>query len=242
MLKTQLEEFKRYSEEFNKNDENIMRKYNHSIRAMNFAIEIAKSMNYDEKTIEIVGLAGLLHDIGRFEQWTLYNTYSDTKSIDHAMLGVEVLKRNEYINNYIQDKESQDIILTAILEHNKYKISEGMEFKREIISKIVRDADKLDLLETQCNAIKDNSILNKEIVENIYNQKCCINNHLENDADKIIRQLCFMYDINFRYSFTYIKEKGIINKKIQVLKNNCPKDINIIEIEKILNDYVDKNI
>ena len=161
MLKTQLEEFKRYSEEFNKNDENIMRKYNHSIRAMNFAIEIAKSMNYDEKTIEIVGLAGLLHDIGRFEQWTLYNTYSDTKSIDHAMLGVEDLKRNEYINNYIQDKESQDIILTAILEHNKYKISEGMEFKREIISKIVRDADKLDLLETQCNAIKDNSILNK---------------------------------------------------------------------------------
>ena len=242
MLEVQKNEFKKYFENFDTTNENILRKYNHSIRVMEYSLEIAKSLNLPIKMIEIIGIAGLLHDIGRFEQWKKYETYSDLHSIDHGKLGVEILKHNNYIKNYIFDDKYINIIYSAVYEHNKYKISDSLSFNEEIVCKIIRDADKLDILETQGNSIKSNVIFHKEILENIYNKQCCISRKQDNEADNIIKQICFIYDINFQYSFKYIKSKNILNNKLQLLKNNCPKNINLDDIEHKLIEYLIQRI
>lgn len=242
MLEVQMNEFKKYFENFDTTNENILRKYNHSIRVMEYSLEIAKSLNLPEIMIKIIGIAGLLHDIGRFEQWKKYGTYSDLHSIDHGKLGVEILKHNNYIKNYIFDEQYINIIYCSVYEHNKYKISDNLSFNEEIVCKIIRDADKLDILETQGNSIKSNVIFHQEILENIYNKQCCINRKQDNEADRIIKQICFIYDINFQYSLKYIKSKNILNNKLQLLKNNCPENINLDDIEDELNDYLTKRL
>ncbi len=238
MLEIQKSEFENYFKKFDTKNENLLRKFNHSIRVMNFSIEIAKSLYLPEDMIEIIGIAGLLHDIGRFEQWKRYETYSDLNSVDHGKLGVEILKHNNYIKNYVFNDKYINLIYSAVYEHNKYKISDNLSFNEEIVCKIIRDADKLDLLKTQGNSIKPNVIFHKEILENIYNKQCCINRKQENEADKIIKQICFIYDISFQYSLKYIKNENILHNKLQLLKNSCPENTNLDDIENELNNYL----
>lgn len=241
MLEKQIQEFKKYFEQFDTNDEHISMKYFHSLRVMNFSLEIAKSLNLNNEMIELCGLIGLLHDIGRFEQWTRYGTYSDLKTVDHAALGVEILKKDNYIKNYIEDENAQSHILTAIFEHNKYSINENLNPTEILLSKIIRDADKLDIMEHQANSITPNIIAHEEAIQSIYEKRCCIKKTFFNEADKVLTTLCFIFDFNFPYSFQYIKEKDIATNKIKLLENHIPSSFDIREIEKIANEQIKTN-
>ena len=65
-----------YVKNYDMNDENIKRKYYHSIRVMKFAKNIAESLKIEAHNMELAIVAGILHDYGRFEQWKNYKTYS----------------------------------------------------------------------------------------------------------------------------------------------------------------------
>lgn len=241
MLEKQIKEFKKYFETFDIKNENIYRKYTHSLRVMNFSLEIAKSLKLNDEMIKLSGLIGLLHDIGRFEQWTQYGTYSDLKSIDHAELGVEILKKDNYINDYIKDENAQSIILTAIFEHNKYSTSENLTSTELLFANIIRDADKLDIMEKQGNTITTDIIAHPESIQAIFERRCCVKNKFFNESDKVLTTLCFVFDINFPYSFQYIKDKNIANQKLKIIQNHIPKNINFNEIEKIINKQINTN-
>ena len=45
-------------------------------------------------------IMALFHDIGRFEQYKQYRTFSDYRSEDHAALGVKVIKANRILNGF----------------------------------------------------------------------------------------------------------------------------------------------
>lgn len=139
------EEFKKYISNYNLDNPEIARKVGHSYRVSEICEKIAKSLNLSDKEIEVATLIGLLHDIGRFKQQTKYKTYEDIHSVDHAKLGVEILEQNDYIRNYYQDDEYDDIIKTSIFYHNKYEIEKGLNDKELTFCKIIRDSDKLDI-------------------------------------------------------------------------------------------------
>ena len=137
------EEFDRYVSGYNKDDFKIALKINHSYRTAAYARKIGQAIGVDEDLAELIGL---LHDIGRFEQIRNYDTFDDKKSVDHANLGVEVLKKDNYIEKYCDDKETQELILNAIKYHNKYKIADDIEGVELTYCKLIRDADKIDIL------------------------------------------------------------------------------------------------
>ena len=62
-----------------------------------------------------------------------------------------------------------------------------------------------------------------------------------NESDKVLTTLCFVFDINFPYSFQYIKDKNIANQKLKIIQNHIPKNINFNEIEKIINKQINTN-
>ena len=78
-MKEEIKLFNNYVKQFDLKNKHIMGKFHHSYRVMEFAIDIAKSLELGEKDIYIASLAGLLHDIGRFNHIKIYNTYSDEK-------------------------------------------------------------------------------------------------------------------------------------------------------------------
>lgn len=142
-------EFIKYTEKYDLSDVNIKRKQEHSIRVMRISKRIAEGMKLTQEEIDIATLIGLLHDIARFEQYTKYHTFKDAESIDHGDLGAEILKKD--IKKYIETDEYDELIQLAVKNHNKYKIQEGLTQKQEMFAKIIRDADKLDILyESTC--------------------------------------------------------------------------------------------
>lgn len=139
------EEFLKYTNKFDINEEAIKRKIEHSLRVMEISKKLAKQIGLSEEDVNLATLIGLLHDIARFEQYTLFKTYNDLNSIDHGDFGVAILKEKNYIRKYIKEDQYDDIIFKAVKNHNKYKIEKELTEKELLFIKIIRDADKLDI-------------------------------------------------------------------------------------------------
>ncbi len=246
-------EFIKYTEKFDLDNPNIKRKQLHSLRVMEKSNSIAKSLNLNEEEVEIATLIGLLHDTGRFEQYTKYKTFRDCESIDHADFGVKILMQNDYINEFITDKNWIDTIFIAIKNHNKYKVQEGLSQKQEIFCKIIRDADKADIMYEGANIFwnDDEEIREMEklrVKDEVY--KFVKKNQLvdrkklekENKLDSMIIMLCFIFDIYFGKTFEIIEDEKSIDAIFKRFNfENQETREKIEDIHKIINKYVTEN-
>ena len=186
-IKKSKDEFMKYTNNYDIENENIERKIYHSLRVMEISKKISTNMGLENEKIELATLIGLLHDIGRFEQFKIYQTYSDLESIDHGDLGADILKQNNFIRNFIKEAKYDEIILKSVQNHNKYKIADDLNKEEKLFCKIVRDADKIDILyeaieifwkkgreEIQNDLISDkvyNEFLNKKLIKKDKNMK-----------------------------------------------------------------------
>ena len=241
-------EFKKYISNYDLNNPEITRKVGHSYRVAKISKKIAKSLNLEQEEIEVAELIGLLHDIGRFEQQTIYKTYDDIYSIDHGELGVKILENNEYIRKYIENSKYDKIIKTAIFNHNKYEIEKNLEQKTLIFCEIIRDSDKLDILYEAIamfwkdkTKIKDG--ISQKVLKDFKEEKQILNQDKITQLDKAIAIISFIYDINYLESFEIIKENDYINKIIDKFEiENTKVKEEFEEIRKIANKYIENKI
>lgn len=244
-------EFLNYVSNFDTSNFHIKRKIDHSLRVMQISKQIAESLNLSQEEINISTLIGLLHDIGRFEQMRIYNTFNDRKSIDHGNLGAEILEKNNYIRKYIEENKYDEIIFIAIRNHNKFQIEDGLSEKEILFSKIIRDADKLDILYQGTCISWANSIeeVEKEkiIKENIrpFEEKRLVNRDKDllqttNQINHLLTILGFTFDINFDISYKILKEKDYMNIIINRFHfKDEETNILIEEVRNIVNTYID---
>ena len=71
--------------------EKISLKYYHTQRVAILCEKIAASLYLTDEERYIAWVIGMLHDIGRFDQATMYDTFNDKESFDHAEYGVRLL-------------------------------------------------------------------------------------------------------------------------------------------------------
>lgn len=206
--------FNDYVKKYDFKEPMIRLKFHHTYRVVEFCREIAESLELNEEDTEIALLTGLFHDIGRFNQWQQFNTFIDEKSFDHGDEAYKILSENDFI----EDKY-KEIVLISVKNHNKYMIEPNLDERTKLFCNIVRDADKLDIMREQGNEIKQSEIvLKKELLDSIYNEKICGNNYITNEVDSIIRMISWVYDLNFKYSYQFLLDSGIINKKFELLE------------------------
>lgn len=207
--------FNTYVKSFDLTVKEILGKYHHSFRVMEFAKEIAISLGLSDKDIELASICGLLHDIARFKQYTEYQTYKDRDSFDHGDVGYNILK-NELLKDY--NGNDKEIILTTTKYHNKFSLPH-LDDRTLLFTNIVRDADKIDITIEQNNKMDDKEvILKKEMVDDILNNKLCKNKDIITDTDFILRELSWVNDLNFKYSFEYLKNNNIFENKFNLLR------------------------
>lgn len=235
IYKNAIEKFNKYIEQFDMTNEMISRKYYHTFRVANYAKELAKSENLNEQDTFIAYLCGILHDIARFKQATEYKTFSDFKSFDHGDMGYNILIENDYISNYVQDEESKQIILKAVKNHNKYQVETGLTDRQLFFTKLIRDSDKIDILDKLRNEINDNSTTIDEDVMEAFKEHRLYKRDgtIRNDATSIVISLCLVFDLNFDRSLEIIKEKRIIERKLAVLKKNIDEE----SVKIIINEF-----
>lgn len=245
--------FINYTKQFDLENIRLKQKKQHSLRVRDISKKIAENLKLEEKDIQLATLIGLLHDIGRFEQFTRYGTFRDRESIDHGDLGVEILKKDNYIKKYIDDDKYINTIYIAIKNHNKYEIESGIDKNQELFCKIIRDADKIDIFyeateifynEKEIDEI-NKSIIDDDIIDKIYKKKT-INRNEVNEKERLIKvlvMLAFLFGINYKASFEIIHKEDYINKIFQRFNFENENTRNkMSEVQTFLNQYIEEKI
>ena len=248
------EEFEKYVKPYGRDNVKICRKIEHSYRVIEVAEQIAKTLKLEGEDLELTKFIGLLHDIGRFEQIRIYDTFSDKDSIDHADLGVKILFEDGLIRKFIEDDKYDNIIYKAIKNHNKYAIEDGLDEKELLHAKIIRDADKTDIyevyirdIESNENAIFNYDNISKEkisdkVLEVVKEHKLVDRYYTVNEADRYVAALAFIFDFNFKKGLELVKERQYITKLInRVRTENNEEEMEVIE-RNILEYFKEKNI
>lgn len=234
--------FKEYAFKYDQSIGMVKYKYEHSLRVMEISKILAEKLNLSENDKLIAEFIGLTHDIARFEQWTSYKTFYDKISFDHGLRGVELLFDENLIKIFNVKKQDYNVIKTAIMNHNKFKIEDDLIDEKEILfSKLIRDADKLDIIYSfSTNRIlkldSDDSDINEKVKNKYFNGEQIDYGDIISNNDRIVEILSLIYDINFKYSFEYLKEKNYVNDLYDNLNN---KDILKEYIDKI-NKFIEK--
>lgn len=216
--------FDSYTAEFqlkkNEDQKNINLKIDHSYRVVKNMEEIVSRMNLTEAEEYLAKIIALLHDIGRFEQYKKYKTFSDYKSEDHGLLGVELLKEQKLLQDLAPSE--QQIIYQAIKEHNQASLNEN-NFNNEkelFFAKLIRDADKLDIFnifverfkkgsqKDYINKLAESSKISDQIYKKVLNKEAINYDKLQTINDLKAMQLGWLYDINFKESMDIIKKRG----------------------------------
>ena len=230
------EAFDKYVSDFDFKVDGIEYKYYHSYRVQKYSEKISDMLNLGLKDKKLASDIGLLHDIGRFHQLEKYNSFCD-KKFDHADYGAKILFEDNLILNYDINKCDYEIVKKAIRNHNKYQIEDGLNEREVFFAKLVRDADKIDIL----NAFSSIRVLeicecdeeiSPSVREEFFNNITVRNVNVKNKNDKIISMLAFLFDINFEVSYRIIKEEDFINKFYDAIKHK--------EIFKEYFDYANK--
>ena len=71
-------------------------KKNHTKRVCENIIMIGKAMNLSDYELILAETMALFHDIGRFEQYAKYGTFSDIASENHAKLSLRQMATMEF--------------------------------------------------------------------------------------------------------------------------------------------------
>ena len=199
---------------YDMNEDMIAYKYNHSYRTVHQAEEIARSLNLDEEDKELASFIALTHDVARFRQWNDFKTFEDHKSFDHGDEGVKILFDEGEIAKYTLDEKYYDIVKTAIKFHNKLLLDESGLSEKEILhSKIIRDADKLDII----YSFSTQRLLEMESDESDISEK--VDNSIVTKNDRVVMELALVYDLNFDYSIRRVYEENYLGKMIDSFKN-----------------------
>ncbi len=145
--------FSDYIQMYNTSDPKVALKIVHSNRVAQLTEEISKSIREPQSVDScFCWIIGLLHDIGRFEQYRRFGTFIDSESVDHAELGADILFGEGLINELLpeqitdmgQERERR-IIELAIRFHNKLSLPDNLDNQEETICSVLRDADKIDI-------------------------------------------------------------------------------------------------
>lgn len=221
MLKAK-EAFASYVRKYPIEDDKIRLKIQHTYKVSEIARKIAEEVTKDPDQIQLAELIGLLHDIGRFEQVTRYHTFLDAQSINHAELGVQLLKEG-LLRTFLEDTSYDAIIYQAIENHNRYQIREGLDPSALLHAKIIRDADKTDIF--RVNLMEKDELLyhctreelwydhvTDEIYEAFLNKQSIESSTRRTHLDILVSHIAFLFDYNYAVGLRIVAEKQYIQK------------------------------
>lgn len=218
----------------------LWRKRNHTLRVTQNCRLIAQDLGFDTYNTEVAALIGLFHDVGRFEQWRVYQSFSDSETTDHAELGIKAIRDN----GILAEHPDYDLIVSAIYEHNKYAINPKITDDRELtFCKLIRDADKLDIIREILSGIitlpQDGEPYSLEALNDIAAHKLIDRSHYPDGVNYSLASLALFNDIYFDYTRRCIRAEFMIEKMIQRFIESSPSQVNEFrQLKKILQaDY-----
>lgn len=243
-----IQTFEKYVSDYNLNDPNIYTKYVHTGRVALNCECIAKSLNLSKEDVDIAWEIGMLHDMGRFEQLRRFDTFDDSKSIDHAKFGADLLFEEGLIKSFEDDESIYPLLEKAVRYHSLYRLPKDLSSYELMLCQIIRDADKVDIykscyetgLEIVYHATTE-EVLNSEITPEVYEVFCeerAIPKSIRKTvADHLIGHIALTFELIYPESRRLAVEQGYLKKMLEVEFDN-PRTAEIMQ--KIKKRIVEK--
>jgi hypothetical protein len=231
---------------------NLKLKEDHSRRTVGEMLYLAQSLGFNDQDTALAEAIGLLHDIGRFEQFTVYRTYNDGRSSNHCLLGRKILRDKHILAGL--DQRDMNIIETAIEYHGAKELPPGMSGKRRLFTKLIRDADKIDIYEVALANYKNyaqdpqhfpleiefpaSGACSPEVIEDVLHGRSVDYRKLRTMEDAKLLQIGWVYDVNFKASLCRIKER----RYIETLAGMLPQEPEIVSACNSVLAYINEQV
>ena len=199
---------------------NIVLKEEHTYRVRNEIHNIGEQLGLKDDALRLAEVCALLHDVGRFEQYDRYHTFSDRKSENHALLGIRILKKHHVLKKF--DPITKALIFRTIEYHNHISLPADEKYPHLLFIKLLRDADKLDIYRVvtdyycRNDAQKNEAIeldlpdtpgISKKVYQNLISGKTIHSDELMNLNDFKLLQIGWIFDINFAPTLRLIQSR-----------------------------------
>lgn len=217
--------FFEYLKKFDCKNDKIALKIRHTMGVIDCSEYIAKSLQLEDKEVELAKLIALLHDIGRFVQLERFNSFDD-QLIPHAQCSVDILFQEGMISSFIEERTYDKVIYEAIKYHGVFRMPEDLEPHSLLHTKIIRDADKLDnfyvketeAIETMLDISAEEAskeLVTDAIFETILQGQPVLNSDRKTHLDMWVSYVGYIFDLNFPCSCRYVLDNQCIEKIIQ---------------------------
>jgi putative nucleotidyltransferase with HDIG domain len=242
-----------YMARFVTDDEEVMQgiriKMNHTGYVTAIARELAQHLALNEHDVQLAEIMGLFHDVGRFRQYSIYKTFNDAQSEDHADLGLKVLAEEM---PYMADLSAEDaeLVRYAIKYHNKKEIPAEAAGRKLLFAKLLRDADKLDIYrvllpyldpEKADDAPKfirsdASQFISPDFIEAFKHGEQADYHQLRTHGDRKLVRLLWVYDVNFAWTLQKMVDRGYIQTVIDHLPEQEGVDIGVKRLWKYIEE------
>lgn len=251
-LQDAVRQFENYISAYDQNDPKINLKITHTYRVMEICLSLAESMEMSEEKRDLAGLIGLLHDIGRFEQLRITNSFDDLV-IPHAKCSLMVLFDQGHLREFTDIEEYDTIIFESIKNHGVFLVDETLQGEELLYTKLIRDADKLDNFHTKLIESMETMLevtmeeLAKEKVsdyayDTFMDCKPLLNAKRETHLDMWVSYIGYMFDLNLPQSFAYVREHDYVNRLVdRITYKNLQTKERMEDMRKLMLAFVDRN-
>jgi hypothetical protein len=227
---------------------NISLKEQHTQRTCEEMLYLGGQLGLSDNQMRVAEVIALLHDVGRFEQFVRFRTYNDPRSLNHCLLGLDVLRRTKVLD--VLASNEKQLIEKAIEYHGLMELPGDLDDECLLFSKLLRDADKLDIFYVVTDYYKqyrddpegfkleielpDEPGYSMAVVERLLAEKRIDYSALRTWNDMKLCQLGWVYDVNFPQTLRRIMERGFLENIFDFLPDN--EDIR--KVRKKIFDYV----
>lgn len=216
--------------------EPVRLKVEHSLAVMGEMRTLARALTLSPEQVETAAILGVLHDAGRFIQLKDFGTWVDSASMDHGDAGKLLLEKTNLL--HALPSGVRENILTAVSQHNKAVIPDGLAPEALFWTKLIRDADKLDIFERIIEAYrtkryrqdstvtlgtKDTPGFSEDVLQLVMQREVVPYRILTNLNDFRILQMGWMYDLNFLPAIRIAKERNVLRRLRSYISSDDPR-------------------
>ena len=222
-------------------------KQEHTIRVCDNIHMLAQSLDLVHRQTLIAAAAAMVHDMGRFPQFKQYGTYSDARSKNHGALGVATVAHNGILKGL--SKRDRRIILRAVALHNRARLPKGLNPDLDLIARLLRDADKIDIFRVMkahslsaeskkktfiTHNLEDDGRVPRALVRDLVKTRRIDFDRVSTLNDMKIFQIGMVYDLNFSAAIQAVREQGVI----RIILDSMPASPELDTLNQDLSAYM----
>lgn len=219
----------------------------HSMRVAGNTAILAQAILQTDEEKYIAEIIALFHDYGRAVLIVQGTESPINIQHNHAALSAKLVQQMEFFTKLPNDV--QVIVIKAIEGHNKLKLPKLDNEQQSLYARLLRDVDKLDILEASYRFFKEKNglqplmtldLINQvevsdKIVKSIMAGKTAAVEDMKSMNDYRLLLLSMAFDLNFKQTFRVLSEKQLIQKIYETL----PKRDQIIDAYRAIKLFVE---